>query len=173
MNTLPPNHPPNAPDPLAVALAKLDPSPHGFDWNALMFAAGRASKSRALAFWRAAAVVGALAACGFAFALFTRPPVVVERVVVVGHAPNAVAAVPVVTPPEFPGVPAPTPAPQVAPAAPVLPESPAAAPLEWSYEPPAEPGAAARWLSMRNEVLTVGLTVLPDRGRTASPPREK
>ena len=64
--------PPNAPDPLAVALAKLDPAPHGFDWNALMFAAGRASKWRALAFWRAATAGCALAACGFAFAYFTR-----------------------------------------------------------------------------------------------------
>lgn len=167
MNTLPPNNP-NPPDPLAVALAKLEPAPHGFDWNALMFAAGRASKSRALAFWRAAAVVSALAACGFAFAYFARPPVVVERVVVVERAPDAVAAAPVVIPLTVPA--APTPAPQVTPA---VPESPAPAPLEWSYDPPAEPGSAARWLSMRNEVLTVGLTVLPDRGRTAPAPRQK
>ena len=162
MNTAP-NHPPNAPDPLAAALAKLDPAPHGFDWNALMFTAGRASKSRALTFWRALAAVCALAACGFAFAFFTRPPVVIEKVVVVERVPEAVAApAPVVTPPAAPTV-APAPAPMDAPAA----------PLEWSYETPAEPGAAARWLNMRNEVLTVGLTVLPDRGRTTPAPREK
>lgn len=81
MNTPPPNRPPGAPDPLAVALAKLDPAPHGFEWNALMFAAGRASKARALLFWRVAAAACAAVAVGFAVAYFTRPPVVVERVV--------------------------------------------------------------------------------------------
>ncbi len=79
MNTPTPNNPPNAPDPLAIALAMLDPAPHGFDWNALMFAAGRASKARTLAFWRVIAGVCATAACGFALAFFVRPPVVVER----------------------------------------------------------------------------------------------
>ena len=63
---------PPAPDPLAVALSKLDPAPHDFDTNALMFAAGRASKARALMFWRIVAGVCALAACGFALALFAR-----------------------------------------------------------------------------------------------------
>ena len=72
MNTAPNNPPPNAPDPLAVALSKLDPAPHGFDWNALMFAAGRASKARALLFWQVTSAVCALAACGFALAYFTR-----------------------------------------------------------------------------------------------------
>jgi hypothetical protein len=71
MNT-PPNSPPPAPDPLAVALSKLEPAPHGFEWNGLMFAAGQASKARALAFWRAVALVFALLAGGFAFAYFTR-----------------------------------------------------------------------------------------------------
>ena len=83
MNTPPDTPPPGAPDPLAVALAKLDPAPHGFEWNALMFAAGRASKARALAFWRAVAGVCALVACGFAVAYFTRPEVVRERAVYV------------------------------------------------------------------------------------------
>ena len=72
MNTVPHTPPPNAPDPLAVALSKLDPAPHGFEWNALMFAAGRASKARALMFWRVVAGACALAACGFALAYFTR-----------------------------------------------------------------------------------------------------
>ena len=62
MSTRPNHPPPPPPDALAVALAKLDPAPHGFDWNALMFAAGRASKARALAFWRAAAGLFALLA---------------------------------------------------------------------------------------------------------------
>lgn len=78
-----PNNPPNAPDPLAVALSKLEPVPHGFEWNSLMFAAGQASKMRAVNFWRIVALVCALVAAGFAFAYFTRPTVVVERVVTV------------------------------------------------------------------------------------------
>ncbi len=73
MNTTPDNtKPPNAPDPLAVALAKLDPAPHGFEWNALMFAAGRASKARALLFWQVVAGFCALTAAGFAVAYFAR-----------------------------------------------------------------------------------------------------
>ncbi len=83
MNTSAPNHPPNAPDPLAVALAKLDPSPHGFEWNSFMFAAGRESKARALTFWRTVSGVLAVIAGGLALALFARPsvPVYVDRVV--------------------------------------------------------------------------------------------
>jgi hypothetical protein len=89
MNTHPTNPDvPPAPDPLAVALAKLDPAPHGFDWNALMFAAGRASKTRALTFWRIATVVCALTAAGFAFAYFTRPTTVTERIIYVDRAPT-------------------------------------------------------------------------------------
>jgi hypothetical protein len=69
-NTNPPN--PQAPDPLAVALSKLEPAPHGLEWNALMFAAGRESKARALAFWRAVALIFAMLACAFAYLYFTR-----------------------------------------------------------------------------------------------------
>ena len=132
-----PGTPPPAPDPLAVALSKLDPAPHGFDRDALMFAAGRASKGRALTFWRAAAGACAVLAAGFAVAYFTRPPVVIER-------PRAVyvdRAAPAVPPP----------APET------KPEQPPAAPSPgWNYDPPPEPGAAARWLNLRNEVLTAG-----------------
>ena len=35
---------PPPPDPLAIALSKLDPAPHGFDRDGLVFAAGRESK---------------------------------------------------------------------------------------------------------------------------------
>jgi hypothetical protein len=34
-------------------------------------------------------------------------------------------------------------------------------------------GAAARWFDTRNEVLTIGLSVLPDRGTRVDPPREE
>jgi hypothetical protein len=167
MNTQSNNpNPPNAPDPLAVALAKLDPAPHGFDWNALMFAAGRASKTRALAFWRVAAGICALAACVFAFAYFTQAPTVTERVVYVERAPTTAPA-PATAPLPIPGAPrAPEPLPLPIP----TPEAPAE-PLEWSFDPPPEQGAAARWWTMRNEVLTVGLSVLPDNGRKVSAPR--
>lgn len=73
MNTPPDNSkPPNAPDPLAVALSKLDPAPHGFEWNALMFAAGRASKARTILFWQLVAGACALTAAGLAVALLAR-----------------------------------------------------------------------------------------------------
>ena len=171
MNTQP-NNPPNGPpppDPLAVALSKLDPAPHGFDWNALMFAAGRASKTRALVFWRAVAGVCALAACGFAFAYFTQPPTVTERVIVVERPATQPAQPAAVPAPPLPGV---QPAPELLPPLPKsVPEAPTVP--EWSFDPPPEQGAAARWLSLRNDVLTVGLSVLPDNGRKVSAPSEK
>jgi hypothetical protein len=94
---------PPPPDPLAVALSKLDPAPHGFDWNALMFAAGRASKSRALMFWRVVAGVCAVAAGVLAFAYFTRPPVTFERVIYVERSgPFAAPATPIAAPEPVP-----------------------------------------------------------------------
>ena len=68
-----PGTPPPAPDPLAVALSKLDPAPHGFDRDALMFAAGASSKWWLLTFWRAVAAVALVAAGLFATLYFTRP----------------------------------------------------------------------------------------------------
>jgi hypothetical protein len=159
---------------LAVALAKLDPAPHGFDWNALMFAAGRASKTRALIFWRVVAGVCALTACGFAFAYFTRPEVVVERErAVTAERPPAKAVEPLPPAAVLPAVPAPlaVPEPTVKPS---VPESPVPTePQSWAFEAPPEPGAAVRWFSLRNDVLTVGLGVLPDTGRKVSAPRQE
>lgn len=160
-----PNHPPPAPDPLAVALSKLDPAPHGFDWNALMFAAGRESKARALLFWRVATGVCALVACGLAVALVLRPAaVVVERPVYVERISPAPVPAPVAPAPEAP-MPRPLPAPG-RPPEPSVPE-PAA---QWSFDPPPAQGAAARWFHLRNDVLTVGLGVLPDTGPKMSGP---
>lgn len=78
---------PPAPDPLGKALANLDPAPPGFDRDALMFAAGQASKLNALFFWRTAAALAAAAAVAFAALYFTRPTKVeyLERQVVVDH----------------------------------------------------------------------------------------
>lgn len=62
---------PNTPDPLAVALSKLDPAPHGFDRDALMFAAGRESKAGVIAFWQIVSGVASIAAGVFAYLYFT------------------------------------------------------------------------------------------------------
>ncbi|MBA4186843.1 MAG: hypothetical protein C0467_02375 [Planctomycetaceae bacterium] len=76
---------PTTPDPLALALSKLDPAPHGFNRDSLMFQAGQASKLNALAFWRATAVIATIAAGVFATLYFTRPTKIehIERQVVV------------------------------------------------------------------------------------------
>lgn len=170
MNTSP-NNPPNAPDPLAVALSKLEPAPHGFQWNALMFAAGRESKARALLFWRVVAGMCALVACGFAFAFFTQTPAIVhvERPVRV-EAPHVQPLQPLPLPGSGMGAPVTKPAthPEVKHETP-SPATPDAS--EWIFDPSPEAGSATRWLNMRNEVLTVGLSVLPDSGRKVSPPR--
>ncbi|MCE9564142.1 MAG: hypothetical protein K8U57_19025 [Planctomycetes bacterium] len=65
--------PASAPDPLAIALSKLDPSPHGFNRDSLMFAAGQTSKLNALLFWRATAAIAIVTAGVFATLYFTRP----------------------------------------------------------------------------------------------------
>jgi hypothetical protein len=128
------SHPPKPPpDPLAVALANIDPAPHGFDWNALMFNAGRESKARALAFWRAAAALCAVVAACLFIALLARPVAIVERPVYLERPAPRVE------------VPAPT-----APA-PVLPQPP------WNYDEPAAPGSAAKWFALRAELLANGL----------------
>jgi hypothetical protein len=55
------------PDPLAVALAKLDPAPHGFNRDRLMFEAGRESKARAIWWWQLIATLAAIASVIFAY----------------------------------------------------------------------------------------------------------
>jgi hypothetical protein len=63
---------PPPPDPLAVALSKLDPAPHGFDRDAFMFAAGRESKLWLIGLWRAAAFIAMAAAVIFAVLYFKK-----------------------------------------------------------------------------------------------------
>ena len=65
---------PPPPDPLAVALSKLDPAPHGFDRDALMFAAGQTSKLGALVFWQWVAGIAVAAAVAFAGLYYFGPP---------------------------------------------------------------------------------------------------
>src|SRR5262249_15069054 len=106
---------------------------------------------------------------------FMRPEVVTERerVVFVERAPEKIAE-----PLPPPAVPAPVPEvqpvtkPAPGPIANPQPESTSpAAPGGWTFETSSEQGAAVRWFSMRNEVLSVGLSVLPDNGRKAPAPR--
>lgn len=164
MNTSSNQPPPAAPDPLAVALSQLDPAPHGFEWNKLMFAAGRASKKRAIIFWRVVSGVCALAAVGFAFAYFTQAQRVTERIVYVER------PAPKVETPEGPQ-PDPQPLPLPVPPKPQPEPSSVVPGSDWTFEPPPEQGAATRWFTQRNEVLTIGLSVLPDPGRKVAPPR--
>jgi hypothetical protein len=73
MNDKPSNpETPLQPDPLAVALSKLDPAPHGFDRDALMFAAGRESKLRLVNLWRVIAALAMVIAVVFATLFFIR-----------------------------------------------------------------------------------------------------
>jgi hypothetical protein len=64
---------PPRPDPLAVALSRLDPAPHGFDRDALLCAAGRESKLRLVNLWRVLAALAMAVAVVFATLYFTRP----------------------------------------------------------------------------------------------------
>lgn len=75
---------PTTPDPLAVALSRLDPAPHGFDRDALMFAAGRESKARVITLWKVVAAVAFVAAGVLGTLYLTRPTKteVIERPVV-------------------------------------------------------------------------------------------
>jgi hypothetical protein len=57
---------------LAVALSKLDPAPHGFDRDALMFAAGRESKMWLIGLWRTLAITAMILAFTFAMLYFKK-----------------------------------------------------------------------------------------------------
>ncbi len=69
------------PDPLADALARLEPAPAALNRDRLLFQAGADSRRWAVRLWQFTA--GILAAVGFAAGarMYFRPPSVVERVV--------------------------------------------------------------------------------------------
>jgi hypothetical protein len=146
------NRPPPAPgpDPLAAALADLQPAPPALDRDRLMFAAGAAGQRPVIRLWMLTA--GFLAAMGFAAGMYVRPPTVVY----VDRTPPSAG------PPVRSAVPeGPRPA---EPPAPDERERSAPAPGTGGFSTlPGDPDAA-RWLRVRNDVLAAGLGVLPDRG---------
>ena len=155
--------PPGAkPDPLAAALARLEPAPARLDRDRLMYQAGAESRRWVVRLWQATA--GFLAAVGFwaGAQVYLRPPVVVERVVYVEK--ESAKAEPQ-NDSQLAPAPTPKPAPEAPPPAAAVPED-----LPASHQPPAyhlaEPaGDMATYYQLRNDVLTGGLGLLPDPGR--------
>lgn len=142
------------PDPLAVALANLEPAPVAVNRDRLMFAAGAASRGNVIRLWQFTA--GILAAAGFAAGgmYFSRPTVV--------YMPPA--SYPAPREPERyepeaqkPDPPPPEPEPRPAESAP----GPNTGFLFTPMTGGPTPGAMG-WLQMRNDVLTGGLGMLPD-----------
>jgi hypothetical protein len=88
MTELSSNPGPPPPDPLAIALSKLDPTPHGFDRDALMFAAGRASKTWHIRCWQlvAGVAIGLLSVLAALYATRPTVTVIVERQVILDPA---------------------------------------------------------------------------------------
>lgn len=142
----PPGGGPDRADPLARALAGLDPAPPALNRDRLMFAAGASSRVPVIRLWQLTA--GVLAAVGFAAGLSWRSPVVVVQ------APEPVARE--VTPPARPDPPAERPE--------ATPEPPPPAPAV------GRPRDAVQWLRFQSQALTVVLNVLPDWNRRAPRP---
>jgi len=159
LNLPPPGSPP---DPLAGALAKLEPAPPRIDRDRLMFQAGAESRRWVIRLWQFTA--GILAAAGFAIGarMYLRPPVVVEVERVVYRDREPTTQMP--TPPQ--------PQPQPAPTPDTAPPTPAPTPtVEAPFvHAPADVSDMAAWLELRNNVLAGGLGLIPDTGRQSSRP---
>ena len=165
--------PPGPPDPLARALARLEPAAAHLDRDRLMFQAGAESRRAVIRLWQFTA--GVLAAVGFAAGarVYFYEPERVEKIVYIEReVPPAQGIAP---PPRE---------------APTLPEPDNAAippgnggpnrrnpgngpPSETHPAPPGHllmgPGEMAPWLQLRNDILTGGLGMLPDYGPQAPP----
>jgi hypothetical protein len=148
--------PPGTPDPLARALAGLDPAPAALNRDRLMFDAGAASRRPVIRLWQLAA--GAMAAVGFAAGLNWRPPVVVVREVVAGG--GAPAGRPVPRDP-----PAPPPPEVAAEPPPPARESSAPRPVAAAAGKSRLTPGAGYWLRRQHEALSVVLAIIPDRSR--------
>ena len=135
--------PPGRPDPLARALARLDPAPPALNRDRLMFDAGAQSRRPAIRLWQLTA--GLMAAVGFAAGLNWRPPVAAVREQVATERG---------IPPARPG------ADDRSADEPVPPKPAAAVGRPWIT-----PAGAGYWLRREHEALGVVLAIIPDRSR--------
>ena len=150
-----PSPPPD--DPLARALAKLAPAPADLATPDFLFAAGRASESRRVAFWRrlclgqtALGCAGAALFAGWAASPAERVPVTPEFV--------AVPAVVELAPPPREFEP---------------PSTSTVAPTGFAVKPGGDEPTLderVRWLRVRNDVLAAGLTMMPEAVPPPRPP---
>ena len=135
-------------DPLARALAVLEPMPQSLDRDALMFAAGAAGRDRAAAFWKRVVVGQAAAAC----------LLVGVGLATVDFAPNGNARG-TDGGSSFAANPAPAPAPK--PMSQVKP-IPKPVPAPSSSEDVDDTAKVAKYLQFRANVLALGINALPN-----------
>lgn len=142
--------PPGRPDPLARALADLEPAPAALNRDRLMFDAGAASRRGVVRLWQLAA--GVMAAVGFAAGLNWRPPILVVREQAAERAAPAVR---------------PEPEPAIVP--PAAEPSPARREVAAGGAKPRLTKGAGYWLRREHDALAVVLAVIPDRSRAGRP----
>lgn len=157
------------PDPLAASLAKLEPAAPALNRDRMMFTAGAASRTVVVRLWQFAA--GFMTFVGFFAGMQYADRSVVQAERPAPAAPSAAAdPKPAAVlpqqpePPKSEPTPAPPPAPQPQPRP--DPADPSPATGDAYFYLPAPPGSPAAWIQMRNDVLTGGLGVLPDPGRS-------
>lgn len=145
-------------DPLARALARLQPAPAGVDGQKLLFLAGQAARDRAVALWRklflgqtvVLVAVGCAAVLHFARLDAMGPDATSRGDRHDVRPPSPAPVVRDVSPPD--GTPDSPPE-----------ESPSPLPVPATYtKSEAKPDDLAEYLRTRREVLTAGLGLLPD-----------
>jgi hypothetical protein len=139
-------------DPLAQALAALEPMPAPANRDQLMFAAGAAGRDRDVRFWKRIVTGQAVAACllvgvGIAFSDFSPNTRGVSSASVADSALPVASATTKFTAPSFP---------------------PKTAPAPSASVDADETAAVAKYLQLRSNVLTLGVNALPNP--TAPPP---
>jgi hypothetical protein len=156
--------PPGPPDPLAAALARLEPAAPALNRDRMMFTAGAASRTTVIRLWQFAAgfmtFVGFFAGMNYADRSVVQADHPAPAAPGVAHDPTPAVPPPLPAPPQ--GEPTPAPPPDPADASPTTPG-------DTYFYFTAPPGSPAAWIQMRNDVLTGGLGVLPDPGRSPGP----
>lgn len=153
-------------DPLARALAKLRPTQTGLDGQRLLYLAGQAERDRSVAFWRRVSVMqlAALLLVGGVFLMTTLNDSAHRERTDHGTVPPRYQA-PAVR--ELEEAPPPRPASEARPDRYYgIPQGFARAESD-----DLSPDDRARWLVLRNDVLTAGLGLLPTPGRYLGDPR--